>query len=449
MKKSKLLGLSIIIALAVSLISPAVALGEGALQASARARTILIDRTHGEGWALTDYISSLEAAGYVVNNLTSGPVTEPALSGYDAFLVITPETIFSSDEVSAITSYVSNGGGLYLVGDYASAYVGPLNSIAVNFGVTFNSGNTLGWQNITNIASHPVTKGVSKFQIWAAPPLNPVSPPSVSLAWASRNETVLAVAEYDSGRVVCYVDATVLHNNYWPERLSEDDIELQMNIIDWLSSAGIAFQYSFRLNPFIDVIHMNVTPGGWLNGICETPSYSVPVLGKYEGGMAYIACDLPAGGIEMALIVISIPTRDGYEYRIYDDLSLIGPTYVWLTPVAQQSTEGPTQDEATGSQVTPKAWYTFQVNPWINIYHLNTDLAPWLWGYSEPEPVDPILGYRSGGRFFLATDFIPDGGGGLELSFKAGTIASRDGYSIRTTDGTSYIGPDYFWLTPV
>jgi len=209
--------------------------------ASADECKILIDQTHEElpEYALTDYISSLQAAGHVVDTLTSGPVTEMALSGYNVFLVILPKVIFSSGEVSAIVSFVSNGGGLYLVGNYVPECVDPLNSIAINFGVTFNSGDTLGWQTITDITSHPVTLDVDSFHIWASDPLDPVTSPSVSLAWASGGETVLAVTEYLSVKVVFFDDATPLHNSYWTENLSEDDIELQMNIIAWLCQPPI------------------------------------------------------------------------------------------------------------------------------------------------------------------------------------------------------------------
>ncbi len=133
--------------------------------------------------------------------------------------------------------------------------------------------------------------------------------------------------------------------------------------------------------------------------------------------------------------------------RIREDMSLTGPDYFWLTPVTEQPMEGPTLAEAEGSSVTPRAWHTFQVNPWIDIYDLCSDLKPWLWGWSNTDPLSPILGYAHRGRFFLATDF-PDAQMAYELSFKAGTVATMDGYSQRTADGMSY-DLDYFWLTPV
>jgi hypothetical protein len=212
------------------------------------------------------------------------------------------------------------------------------------------------------------------------------------------------------------------------------------------SAPGIEAWHTLTIAPFTDVLHINTNPGGWLNGYVTTPSYTVPLLGKGEGNTAYICWDLPAGGIEMALIVITISTRDGYMMRISDDLSLTGPEYVWLTPASSQSVEGPTTDEGAGSQVTPQAWHYLHVNPWATYYWLSTNRVPWLWGYDADVSLGyPVLGYGSGNKFCLATDFW-EGSTGYELSFKLGTISSRDGYSQRTFDGMSYAF-DYFWLT--
>lgn len=204
--------------------------------------TILIDQTHNEFFqppnqnSLTNYISSLQSNGYTVDILTTAPIDSQSLSGYCAFVIILPQSDFSASEVSAIASFVSNGGGLYLVGNYIAVDT-YLNQISVpNYGVTFNSGDTLGWQTITNMAPHQITTGITSFNIYAAGPLNPVNPPSTTIAWENGNTLpVLAVAQSGLGRVVSFVDATPLHNSYWTSQLTQDEIDLQMNIIAWLT----------------------------------------------------------------------------------------------------------------------------------------------------------------------------------------------------------------------
>ncbi len=215
------------------------------------------------------------------------------------------------------------------------------------------------------------------------------------------------------------------------------------------------FQYHFQISPYADIIHMDVNPGGWINGICVTASYTAPVLGRYEYGYAYIAVDFPAGiYYDQMFMVINIKTRDGYMMRITDDLTIAPPEYIWLTPVAAEApTDGPSIAEASEAEVTPQAWYDFQLNPYIDIVSLNTDMAPWLWGIQNVEgsPCYPctVLGYFRMGKFYFATDAVDGEDGCLELGFTAGTIASRDGHWIVTDDGHTYYGPEYIWLTPV
>lgn len=209
--------------------------------------------------------------------------------------------------------------------------------------------------------------------------------------------------------------------------------------------------YVFQTYPFSDIIHLNTNPGGWLNGYDEAYPYPEGgILGKYEAGKAYIATDLPPGGIEMSFLVINIASRDGWMYRIRDDLSIVGPDYIQLLTVSEESAraEGPTMDDEQRSMVTPQALYAFQTNPWSDIVYLNTGRAPWLYGWAEasgPAYPAPVLGYYMYGRFFFAMDYV-DYTGGYELSFWAGSTSTRNGYVQRTIDGYSY-AYDSFWLT--
>jgi hypothetical protein len=156
----------------------------------------------------------------------------------------------------------------------------------------------------------------------------------------------------------------------------------------------------------------------------------------------------------MYFLVIHPPTMTGEMYRIYDDLSLTGPTAITLIPVAvgaEGVAEGETADEASGAEVSPQTMYKFQINPFIDVAHVYDDIRPWLYGYQDvpgggPGYPAPMLGYAIGGRFFWASDFV-DGAGGYEMYICAGTSASRDADYIITYDGYSYDGPLYMWLT--
>ncbi|UCG45128.1 MAG: hypothetical protein JSV58_07110 [Candidatus Bathyarchaeota archaeon] len=213
--------------------------------------------------------------------------------------------------------------------------------------------------------------------------------------------------------------------------------------------------YAFQLAPYVDIVHINTNPGGWLNGYDDAPGfYIAPVLGFVQFGFAYIAIDFPVDIYwDMAFLVINIARRDAWMMRIKEDLELAPPEYIELIPVAEASTEGPSLAEAGGREVTPQAWYDFMVNPFIDVVSLNTDMAPWLWGVATVEGSPcypaPVLGYTQFGKFYFAMDYTDGDPGCYEMSFFQGTIKTRDGHFIRTMDGMSYDGPIYYWLTPV
>jgi len=218
-------------------------------------------------------------------------------------------------------------------------------------------------------------------------------------------------------------------------------------------TGGEEFQYHFRLDPYANVIHLNTNPEGWLNGyMTGGPANWNPVLGKYEAGRFYMAIDIypdqSPGYYETLFLVGTVATRTGQLIRTYDGMTWDGPYNVNLVPAAQtEELQGLDITEALDSQVTPVAWYVFQINPYAEIVHLNTNPGGWLNGYDEtPEPDAPVLGFYEGGRFYFGMDGIH--GAPITLIFIAGEVSTKDGYMIRTKDGTSYVGPDYIWLTP-
>jgi subtilisin family serine protease len=216
------------------------------------------------------------------------------------------------------------------------------------------------------------------------------------------------------------------------------------------------FKYNFRLDPYVNVIHLNTNPGGWLNGyMTGGPMDWNPVLGKYEDGRFYMAVDVypdnTPGYYDMWFLVGTAATRTGQFIGTYDGMSYDGPYDVNLVPVAGQSKElqGPDITEVSGSQVTPEAWYVFQIHPFTEIAHLNTNPSGWLNGYDEtPEPDAPVLGFAEGGRFYFGIDLIHPTTY-YQLAFITGRVSARDGDVIETVDGTTFNGPDYVWLTPI
>jgi hypothetical protein len=215
------------------------------------------------------------------------------------------------------------------------------------------------------------------------------------------------------------------------------------------------YQYTFRLNPYIDVFHLNITDG-WINGIVTTASYTVPLLGRYELGYAVFAWDLPAGGIEMGFAAIKASSGAGSMMRILDDLSTVGPETVWLTWVpasaaAAPTAAGVTMDDVAGLKTSVgdgEAMLELQMRPFDDVVNLNYDEA-WLWGWADavgPSYPAPLLGVYGYDRFFYAVDFV-DGSGAYELLFAAGSTCSLRGSIVRSPMGFSK-NPTPIWLTP-
>jgi hypothetical protein len=299
----------------------------------------------------------------------------------------------------------------------------------------------MGWYD----SSHPIMQGVS------------------STSGRYRDDVSLTpgavlVAEWVDGVPFVATKETVVGISLYPGISDSPDYDwtgevptLMHNALAWAAEPEPPFQHSLRLNPFTDVVHLNlVMPDRWIYGIDEA-GYVAPILGKVGSGKVYWACDLPGGPIEMYFVEIDIATRDGYMYRIHDDLTLVGPTYVWLTPATGEA-EGASADDASVAESWPQAVHTFQLNPYSDVVYLYDDIVPWLYGYHDvegsPEYPAPMLGFAGGGRFYWGADFV-DGSGGFELLFLAGSVGGKDGYIIRTTDGYSYSGPTYVWLSPV
>jgi hypothetical protein len=221
-----------------------------------------------------------------------------------------------------------------------------------------------------------------------------------------------------------------------------------------LTQPKATFQYHFRISPYGNIIHLNITAGGWLNGYMDLgPANWNPILGKYYGDRFYMAIDVypdnKTGYFELLFLVGTISTKTGQVIQTYNGMSYLGPTSVTLVPVTSESEVATMGDaaRAVGSQVNPQSWYKFKVDPYADIVHLNTNPTGWLNGYDETwgGPY-PVLGFTEGGRFYFGLDGINTP---YTLVFVAGQISTKDGYMIRTETGTTYDGPQHITLTPV
>jgi hypothetical protein len=234
---------------------PAGAATEPEVFALSGAANLLIDRSHEEDFDVSGFTSFLESQGWTVDEFSTGPISEAVLAQYSVLMVpvrllysIVP---FSPEEVSAITNFVSSGGGLWVFNENQRDPTG-VNSLANAFGVSFfsdlvfdpsnNEGQTF-WPTIHLLQPHPIMDGVSSYGYYAGCCLSPGAPSAVVStgdddAYSSSCPLLpptLGVYQGE-GRVVFSGDITPLFPAYYPEGLRDEEELLLQNIANWLAN---------------------------------------------------------------------------------------------------------------------------------------------------------------------------------------------------------------------
>jgi hypothetical protein len=214
---------------------------------------ILYDLTHDNQWAenFTIWFEEVLALGIVIDVLESGPIDAAVLAGYDGFMSITPISAYSISELAAIQSFVDNGGGLLVVGEWDPEICSSLTAFA---GITFiEEWNVTG--TITDITPHPITQGVASLYIGYLGAHLSVTPAAMSLARTPEGRCILAASE-EVGRVIGFASSLAL-TDYLIE--SMDNLVLAVNMVAWLIFDNLA--------PSAPVLQT-------ISGVITTPQFS-------------------------------------------------------------------------------------------------------------------------------------------------------------------------------
>jgi hypothetical protein len=92
--------------------------------------------------------------------------------------------------------------------------------------------------------------------------------------------------------------------------------------------------YTFRINPYKDIVHIKDNPGGWLNGYHEADH---PILGFDDGVRGYFAIDGLGTHYTLAFNAGSISTLKGDMIITRDGTVYDGPYKIWLTQVSSEA----------------------------------------------------------------------------------------------------------------
>jgi hypothetical protein len=395
-------------------------------------------------------LKALTELGYTYD-FYNAPNFPPVYSAYD--VIIQGMDGGTVTQIPQLASYIIAGGyAILLGGSSLQPFVLDVSANLMNVNQTYYAwARVAGSPDITTIP-HPLTSGLPATYDFVnndatAYMLRIVeSVPTVAATNGDGYKAIVA-KQLGSGKFTWFINSP--YDGYYANAGDYNYLKIYLrNALVW---GTMKYQYHFRLSPYINVINVNVSAAGWIYGYqTGGPTGWNPVLGKYYGNRFYMAIDvypdqLP-GYFELLFLVGTISSKTGKLIQTYNGKTYFGPWAVTLVPVAAETEK---QDDANAgdisSQANAQAWYSFKINPYIDVWNITTNPGGWLNGYrTNPADNFPILGFTEGDKFYLALDGL---GTGYTLIFVAGTISSKTGQMVRTSDGRDLVGPENVWLT--
>ena len=164
-------------------------------------------------------------------------LTANDLAPFDVLIINMPSINYTAGEITVIRDWVQNGGGLYLIGEYATSFLiedQRIESIIEGLGITFYTGGEIipGSSVITEFEEHPILEGVGSFVIPAGSYFN-VTAPAYPVAYFGEPNIAMAGRDYGEGRILAIADVNAFDHNWIDD---EDNMQLSINVINWLSS---------------------------------------------------------------------------------------------------------------------------------------------------------------------------------------------------------------------
>ncbi|MBM4130502.1 choice-of-anchor D domain-containing protein, partial [bacterium] len=205
---------------------------------------ILWDRAHGQLPPRNHHgamLAELAARGAEVNE-SHAPLTVDLLGSCDILWLFETTLPFTTEERSAVATWLHDGGSLLLEGDGSPS---PFNALlaAAGAGIVYGNGAQAG---ITTIYPHATTVGVDSLYLsgpWSG--LSAVLAPAGILARSSDGQAAMAWSEVGAGRIVAFCDEVLV--DY---AITVADNRLFGNqVIDWLATPGW-----LRLEPTMGVV---------------------------------------------------------------------------------------------------------------------------------------------------------------------------------------------------
>lgn len=198
---------------------------------------VLFDTGHQlDASDISDYssmISDLTSRGFQFTEDSDGDITEEDLSGNHILVIVEPDTALSTSEINNIQGFIATGHSLLIMSDELDeSGRAAVNTLLSPYNIQ-QSTRLAGIGIYTDIASHAVTNGVSRYNHESeGVEFDIAGEPALPLIMDGDGDTL--VAAWQAGaRVVVISDENSFRRNHYN---SPDNNILMRNIFDWLSA---------------------------------------------------------------------------------------------------------------------------------------------------------------------------------------------------------------------
>jgi hypothetical protein len=166
-------------------------------------------------------------------------LTSNRLSMYDIIVLVSPDSNYTSSEVTALQEFVANGGSLLIMGDNAAQFAkanDQFNRILQPFDMYLNiEGYLPATTTYTHDHEEPILERTNGgLRAAASGYINFTGNDAIPL-WTNGIDTIVALQQLGHGRVVVSADMNWASNNFIGD---DDNTQFLINIANWLSATS-------------------------------------------------------------------------------------------------------------------------------------------------------------------------------------------------------------------
>lgn len=154
--------------------------------------------------------------GCKIKSQKKGPITAEVLKGVNIFVIVEPNTKYSSQELKVVEDFSKKGGKLFLISDHEGAdrnnngwdSVMVLNQfesfVGINFLKLWFSEHPITGKTV----DHQITEGVVAVGTWGGTSVAPTCPEAEGLMFESHDGAYIAKSTINNTRIVCMGDSS-------------------------------------------------------------------------------------------------------------------------------------------------------------------------------------------------------------------------------------------------